>query len=204
MEVGKSVKPDELFIKVIKDELVDLLGGDHKELYVDGKPSVLLLCGLQGSGKTTSAGKLANFLRKKHSKNPLLVACDIYRPAAIEQLQTIGKSLGITVYTEGKNNPVEITKNAIEFAKQNNHDYIIIDTAGRLQVDEELMEELDNIKNDKDLFINLYGKEEEIAKYLEISERVNVINADHKLETKTTDYKLLPLFRNLRIFFFRK
>ena len=144
-EVQKSLKPDELFIKVIKDELVDLLGGDYKPLEVNKKPTVLLLAGLQGSGKTTTAGKLANYLRKKHSKKPLLVACDIYRPAAIDQLQTIGKQLGIEVYTEGKKNPVEITKNALTYAKENGFDYIIIDTAGRLQVDETLMQELKDI-----------------------------------------------------------
>ena len=147
-EVQKSLKPDELFIKVIKDELVDLLGGDYKPLEVNKKPTVLLLAGLQGSGKTTTAGKLANYLRKKHSKKPLLVACDIYRPAAIDQLQTIGKQLGIEVYTEGKKNPVEITKNALAYAKENGFDYIIIDTAGRLQVDEALMQELKDISEE--------------------------------------------------------
>ena len=144
-EVQKSLKPDELFIKVIKDELVTLLGGDYKPLEVNKKPTVLLLAGLQGSGKTTTAGKLANYLRKKHAKKPMLVACDIYRPAAIDQLQTIGKQLGIEVYTEGKKNPVEITKNALSYAKKNGYDYIIIDTAGRLQVDETLMQELKDI-----------------------------------------------------------
>ena len=144
-EVQKSLKPDELFIKVIKDELVTLLGGDYKPLEVNKKPTVLLLAGLQGSGKTTTAGKLANYLRKKHAKKPMLVACDIYRPAAIDQLQTIGKQLGIEVYTEGKKNPVEITKNALSYAKKNGYDYIIIDTAGRLQVDEALMQELKDI-----------------------------------------------------------
>ena len=144
-EVQKSLKPDELFIKVIKDELVTLLGGDYAPLEVNKKPTVLLLAGLQGSGKTTTAGKLANYLRKKHAKKPMLVACDIYRPAAIDQLQTIGKQLGIEVYTEGKKNPVEITKNALAYAKDNGYDYIIIDTAGRLQVDETLMQELKDI-----------------------------------------------------------
>ncbi len=144
-EVQKSLKPDELFIKVLKDELVALLGGDYAPLTLDGKPTILLLCGLQGSGKTTTAGKLANLVRKKHAKKPLLVACDIYRPAAIEQLQTLGKQLNIEVYTEGKNNPVEIAKNAINYAKENHYDFIIIDTAGRLQIDENLMQELKDI-----------------------------------------------------------
>ncbi len=142
MEVGKSLKPDELFIKIVKDELVELLGGEEAPLYVDGKPSILMLVGLQGSGKTTTAGKLANYLRKKHSKSPLLVACDIYRPAAIEQLQTIGKQLNIPVYSEGKKPVNEIIKNALEYAKENKNDFIIIDTAGRLHIDEELMNEL--------------------------------------------------------------
>ena len=144
-EVDKSLKPDELFIKVIKDELVTLLGGDYAPLEVTKKPTVLLLAGLQGSGKTTTAGKLANYVRKKHAKKPMLVACDIYRPAAIDQLQTIGKQLGIEVYTEGKKDPVEITKNALTYANENGYDYIIIDTAGRLQIDENLMDELKNI-----------------------------------------------------------
>ena len=147
-EVQKSLKPDELFIKVIKDELVSLLGGDYAPLVVDGKPTVLLLCGLQGSGKTTTAGKLANLVRKKHAKKPLLVACDIYRPAAIEQLQTLGKQLNIEVYTEGKNNPVDIAKNSINYAKENHYDFVIIDTAGRLQIDDDLMQELKDISTE--------------------------------------------------------
>ena len=142
MEVGKSLKPDELFIKIVKDELVELLGGEAAPLYVDGKPSILMLVGLQGSGKTTTAGKLANYLRKKNAKSPLLVACDIYRPAAIEQLQTIGKQLNIPVYSEGKKPVKEIIKNALVYAKENKNDFIIIDTAGRLHIDEELMGEL--------------------------------------------------------------
>ena len=140
MEVQKSLKPDELFIKIVKDELVDLLGGDEAPLNVDGNPAMLV--GLQGSGKTTTCGKLANYLRKKHAKKPLLVACDIYRPAAIEQLQTVGKQLNIPVYTEGKKNVLEIVSNALKFAKENGNDYIIIDTAGRLHIDEALMDEL--------------------------------------------------------------
>ena len=147
-EVQKSLKPDELFIKVIKYELVSLLGGDYAPLVVDGKPTVLLLCGLQGSGKTTTAGKLANLVRKKHAKKPLLVACDIYRPAAIEQLQTLGKQLNIEVYTEGKNNPVDIAKNSINYAKENHYDFVIIDTAGRLQIDDDLMQELKDISTE--------------------------------------------------------
>ncbi len=145
MEVGKSLKPDELFIKLVKDELVNLLGGDYVPLETNKTPTILMLAGLQGSGKTTTAGKLANYLRKKHAKNPMLVACDIYRPAAIEQLETIGKNLGIEVFTEGTENPVKIVRDALEYAKANKKDYIIIDTAGRLQVDEVLMQELKDI-----------------------------------------------------------
>lgn len=145
MEVGKSLKPDELFIKLVKDELVSLLGGDYVPLETSKNPTILMLVGLQGSGKTTTAGKLANYLRKKQAKNPMLVACDIYRPAAIEQLETIGKSLGIEVFTEGKENPVKIVRDALEYAKENKKDYVIIDTAGRLQIDEALMQELKDI-----------------------------------------------------------
>lgn len=145
MEVQKSIKPDELFIKIVKDELVELLGGEEAPLNVDGNPALLMLVGLQGSGKTTTCGKLANFLRKKHAKKPLLVACDIYRPAAIEQLQTVGKQLNIPVYTEGKKNVNEIITNALAFAKENGNDYVIIDTAGRLHIDEALMDELEGI-----------------------------------------------------------
>ena len=145
MEVQKSLKPDELFIKIVKDELVELLGGEEAPLYVDGKPTITMLVGLQGSGKTTTAGKLANYLRKKHAKKPLMVACDIYRPAAIEQLQEIGKQLNIPVYTEGKKNVNEIVRHALDYAKENGNDYILIDTAGRLHVDTELMDELKGI-----------------------------------------------------------
>lgn len=145
MEVQKSLKPDELFIKIVKDELVELLGGEDAPLNLEGKPAILMLVGLQGSGKTTTCGKLANFLRKKHAKKPLLAACDIYRPAAIEQLQTIGKQLDIPVYTEGKKNVNEIIRHVLDYAKENKNDYILIDTAGRLHIDEELMDELEGI-----------------------------------------------------------
>lgn len=144
-EVAKSLKPGEQFVKILKDELVELLGGEKKEIYTSGNPSILMLVGLQGSGKTTTIGKLALLLRKKYKKNPLLVACDVYRPAAIDQLKTIGKELGIEVYEEGKGNPVEIASNAIKYAKENKYNYVLIDTAGRLHIDEDLMEELQNI-----------------------------------------------------------
>ena len=146
-DVNSKLSPGEVFVKIIRDELTELLGGDNVPLETSKSPTITMLVGLQGSGKTTTIGKLANFLRKNHKKKPLLVACDIYRPAAIEQLKTIGKELNIEVYSEGKNNPIEITKNAIQYAKDNNFDYILIDTAGRLQIDEELMKELQNITN---------------------------------------------------------
>ena len=145
-EVVSSINPGDLFVKIVKDELTELLGGESEELNVNGNPAILMLVGLQGSGKTTTAGKLANFLRKKHSKKPLLVACDVYRPAAIDQLKQLGKELNIEVYDEGKKNPVDISLNAVEYAKENKFDYVIIDTAGRLHVDDELMLELENIR----------------------------------------------------------
>ena len=147
-EVQKSIKPGELFVKIVKDELTELLGGESKPLNMNGNPAILMLVGLQGSGKTTTIGKLSNFLRKKHAKKPLLVACDVYRPAAIDQLKQIGKQLGIEVYEEGKKDPVEISKNAIIYAKENHYDYVLIDTAGRLHIDEELMDELKNISRE--------------------------------------------------------
>ena len=146
-EVKKSLKPGEMFVKIVKDELVELLGGEQKELNTKGNPATLMLVGLQGSGKTTTIAKIANYLRKNHKKKPLLVACDIYRPAAIDQLKQLGREPNIEVYEEGKNNPVEISNNAIKYAKENNYDYVLIDTAGRLHIDEELMDELDNISN---------------------------------------------------------
>lgn len=144
-EVQKSLKPSELFVKILKDELVELLGGEKADLVTCGNPTVLMLVGLQGSGKTTTIGKLSNLLRKKYHKKPLLVACDVYRPAAIDQLKQLGKELSIEVYSEGQGNPVEISKNAIVFAKENGYDYVLIDTAGRLHIDETLMEELERI-----------------------------------------------------------
>ena len=144
-EVASSINPGDLFVKIVKDELTELLGGEAAPLNMSGSPAILMLVGLQGSGKTTTIGKLANFLRKKHAKKPLLVACDVYRPAAIDQLITLGKQLNIEVYEEGKKDPVEIAKNAINYAKENKYDYVLIDTAGRLHIDEELMQELQNI-----------------------------------------------------------
>ena len=147
-EVASSINPGDLFVKIVKDELTELLGGESAPLNTKGNPATLMLVGLQGSGKTTTIGKLANFLRKKHSKKPLLVACDVYRPAAIDQLKQLGKQLNIEVYEEGKDDPVKIALNGIKYAKENGFDYVLIDTAGRLHIDEELMDELDNIKNE--------------------------------------------------------
>ena len=147
-EVNKSLNPGELFVKIVKDELTELLGGENTPLNISGNPATLMLVGLQGSGKTTTIGKLANYLRKNNKKKPLLVACDVYRPAAIDQLKQIGKELNIEVYSEGKGNPVEISKNGIKYAKDNGYDYVLIDTAGRLQIDESLMDELDNIQKE--------------------------------------------------------
>ena len=146
MEVDKSLKPDEVFIKIVKDELVELLGGEAVPLVVDKNPTILMLVGLQGSGKTTTSGKLANYLRKRHTKKPLLVACDIYRPAAIDQLKTVGKELNIPVFSEGQIEVTKIVRDALEYAKENKNDYIIIDTAGRLHIDEPLMEELKSVE----------------------------------------------------------
>ncbi len=145
-EVQKSIKPGDLFVKIVKDELTELLGGEQAPLNMKGSPAILMLVGLQGSGKTTTIGKLANYLRKKEKKNPLLVACDVYRPAAIDQLKQLGKQLNIEVYEEGKANPVEISQRAIAYAKEHHYDYVLIDTAGRLQIDEALMQELDDIQ----------------------------------------------------------
>ena len=146
LEVEKSLKPEELFIKLVKDELITLLGGDYVELETKINPTIVMMVGLQGSGKTTTSGKIANLVRKKNKKNPLLVACDVYRPAAIDQLCEIGKSLDIPVFEKGKSKPLDIVKEALEFAKTNKHDFIIIDTAGRLHIDEELMDELVGIE----------------------------------------------------------
>jgi len=147
-EVSKSLKPGEVFVKIVKDELVELLGKEDEPLIVIKPMTVLMMAGLQGSGKTTTVGKLALHLRKKIGLKPLMVACDVYRPAAIDQLKQLGKELNIEVYSEGKGNPVEIAKNAVEYAKENGFNYVLIDTAGRLHIDEELMDELKNISSE--------------------------------------------------------
>ena len=147
-EVAKSLKPGEAFVKIVKDELVDLLGREDEPLIVVKPMTILMMAGLQGSGKTTTTGKLALLLRKKYGLKPLMVACDVYRPAAIDQLKQLGRELNIEVYSEGKGNPVEIAKSAVEYAKENGFNYVLIDTAGRLHIDEELMEELQNINSE--------------------------------------------------------
>ena len=147
-EVIKSVNPRQMMVKIVYDELIDLMGGEKADINLKGDPAVILLSGLQGSGKTTLAAKLANFLRKKHNRKPLLVACDIYRPAAIEQLKILGQQIDVPVYSEEDNkDPVKIAQNAIKFAKQNGLDTVIIDTAGRLAIDQEMMDEISRIKN---------------------------------------------------------
>lgn len=147
-EVKSSLSPSQMFVKILKDELLNLLINDKAELNLNNNPSILMLVGLHGSGKTTTIGKLGNYIRKKYKKNPLFIACDVYRPAAIDQLKQIGKQLDIYVYEEGKGNPVEIAKRGIEYAKNNHYDCVLIDTAGRLHIDEELMNELNNINNE--------------------------------------------------------
>ena len=146
-EVRKSIKPGDMFVKILKDELVELLGGDASPLEVSKNPTIVMVVGLQGGGKTTTIGKIGNMVRKKHHKKPMFIACDVYRPAAIDQLKSIGKQLNIEVYDEGKGNPVEIASNGIKYAREKGYDYILIDTAGRLQIDEALMDELVNIED---------------------------------------------------------
>ena len=146
-EVLKSLSPSQQVIKIVADELTELMGSTNAKLIIsDNLPTVIMMCGLQGAGKTTLSGKLAMHL-KKQGKKPLLVACDIYRPAAIEQLKVVAKNAGCEVYEEGKKNPVEISKNAISYAKKYGFDTVIIDTAGRLHIDNELMQELIAINN---------------------------------------------------------
>ncbi len=146
-DVLKSVNPGQMMTKIVSDSLSKLMGSEEVDINIKGKPAIILIAGLQGSGKTTFAGKLANLLKTKRGKNPLLVAGDVYRPAAIEQLKILGEQIGVPVYTEDDNkNPVEIAKNAIKEAKNLGHDLVIVDTAGRLAVDEEMMKEISSIK----------------------------------------------------------
>ena len=138
-----SITPGQLMTKIVHDELVDLMGGTQEGINLSANPTIILIAGLQGSGKTTFSGKLANYLKSKRAKKPLLVACDVYRPAAIDQLTVLADQVGVTIYKEIENkNPVEISENAIKFAKENKHDVVIIDTAGRLAIDEAMMNEI--------------------------------------------------------------
>ena len=146
--VLSALKPGQLMVKLVKDELTQLMGGEAEGIDLSGNPSVILMAGLQGSGKTTFSGKLANYLKNKKTKNPLLVACDVYRPAAIQQLQVVGEQIGVEVFSdEGNQDPVAISKAAIAHAKKNGHNVVIIDTAGRLAVDEAMMTEISNIRD---------------------------------------------------------
>lgn len=148
MDVLKSVSPGQLMVKIVQDELTTLMGGSQSEINIKGSPAIVLIAGLQGSGKTTFSAKLANYIKTKLGRNPLLVACDVYRPAAINQLQVLGEQISVSVYADIENkNPVDIAKKAIAYAKTNNHNVVIIDTAGRLAIDEEMMTEISNIKN---------------------------------------------------------
>lgn len=145
--VINAIKPSELMVKIVHDELAQLMGGDTAQINLSGNPTVILMSGLQGSGKTTFSGKIAKKLKSEKAKRPLLVACDVYRPAAIEQLKILGQQIEVPVYTEeGNNNPVEIAENAIKYAKANHLDLVIVDTAGRLAVDEQMMDEIERIK----------------------------------------------------------
>ena len=142
-----AVKPNELMVKIVHDELAQLMGGEHVDINIKGNPAVILMSGLQGSGKTTFSGKLANMLKNKRGKKPLLVACDVYRPAAIEQLRVVGAQIGVPVYSElDSKSPIDIAQNAIKQAKKDGNDVVIIDTAGRLAVDEQMMNEITAIK----------------------------------------------------------
>lgn len=148
MNVLTAVKPSQLMVKIVHDELAELMGGEAAELNLNGRPSIILMSGLQGSGKTTFSGKLANMLKNKQHKNPLLVACDVYRPAALEQLKVVGEQVGVPVYSEPESKDVvSIANNAIREAKAKSYDVVIVDTAGRLAVDEEMMNEIETLKN---------------------------------------------------------
>ncbi len=145
--VINAVKPQELMVKIVHDELAQLMGGDTAQINLSGNPTIILMSGLQGSGKTTFSGKLARKLKSEKGKRPLLVACDVYRPAAIEQLKVLAEQIAVPVYTEeGNTNPVEIARNAVDYAKRNHLDLVIVDTAGRLAVDEQMMQEIAAIK----------------------------------------------------------
>ena len=147
MNVLTAVKPGQMMVKIVHDELIQLMGGTHVDINIKGNPAVILMSGLQGSGKTTFSGKLANLLKTKRGKHPLLVACDVYRPAAIEQLNVLGEQIGVPVYSEeGNNDPVKIALNAVKEARATGKDVVIVDTAGRLAIDEQMMNEIAAIK----------------------------------------------------------
>ena len=147
MNVLNAIKPGQLMVKLVHDELAELMGGEAVELKLEGRPSIVLMSGLQGSGKTTFSGKLANMLKTKQHKRPLLVACDVYRPAAIQQLHVVGEQVGVPVYSEpDSKNVLQIADHAIAEAKAKGCDVVIIDTAGRLAVDEEMMQEIESLK----------------------------------------------------------
>ncbi len=145
-EVKKSLKPADVFLKILKDELLELLGDKESSIDLSGNPSIIMLVGLQGSGKTTTIGKLGNLLRKKNAKKPIFIAADVYRPAAIDQLKQLGRELNIEVYDEGQNNAVDVVVNGVNYAKEKGYDLILVDTAGRLHVDDTLMNELKKIE----------------------------------------------------------
>ncbi len=147
-DVLNAVSPGQLLVKITHEELKELMGGEHEELDLKGNPGVILLAGLQGSGKTTFSGKLANFLKKKKSKDPLLIACDVYRPAAIDQLHVVGDQIGVEVFSDKETkDPVDIAQRGIQHAKANGHDLVIVDTAGRLAIDEDMMNEISSLKS---------------------------------------------------------
>ena len=158
MNVLTAVKPSQLMVKIVHDELAELMGGEAADLHLTSRPAIILMSGLQGSGKTTFSGKLANLLKQKQHKNPLLVACDVYRPAAIEQLKVVGAQISVPVYTEEGNKDVcAIAANAVKEAKAKSYDVVIVDTAGRLAVDEQMMDEIARLKEslnpDETLFV---------------------------------------------------
>ncbi|WP_456399709.1 signal recognition particle protein [Mesoaciditoga sp.] len=177
-KVMRSITPDQQFIKIVNDELVELLGGQKSDLDLKSRPAVILMVGLQGSGKTTTAAKLALWLKKKKGRNPLLVADDVHRPAAIEQLETLGQSIGIPVFTGDRKDPYGIAKKALDFAVAKGLDTVIIDTAGRLQIDEEMMKEVEEISR--------IVKPDEILMVLDSMAGQDVVNAaaefDRRLE----------------------
>jgi signal recognition particle subunit SRP54 len=147
-EVLKALNPGQVMVKIVHDELIELMGGQTVDINLKGSPAIILMSGLQGSGKTTFSGKLANRLKTKQGKKPLLVACDVYRPAAIEQLKIVGAAIEVPVFTEeGSKDPIRIAKEAVKFAKLNGNDVVIIDTAGRLAIDEQMMKEIEAIKS---------------------------------------------------------